>query len=461
MMKYLVKRALSCAFAVCMAFAFASCAAKGGTKYEGMGTAGDYEAGAPDAADREEAGAPDSADGEDDPQGQPLPQAGQLTAGEWNDNKNYEFFKSLFDKEIIPQQSDENGNVPDVLIYKENIFTPYAQDEVWGKDEDAVTRYETWGMRPLNRVEVTVKSSDGEPAAGVPVCLTTACEGIFLGKSDANGKAYLFPDDYLYKNMRGVEAGFSPLEMCSGIQREDGGYEVTLNTESRAFTQLDLCFMIDTTGSMGDELGYLQAEVGDVISRVQTELPNADIRLGLVFYRDFGDEYVVKSFDFTSDISAQQTVLKKQRAAGGGDYPEAVHEALAETLGLSWREDARKILVPVLDAPPHDFKTERGTKRDIRGEYGTLVYQAAEKGIAAVPVAASGVDVPTQYVLRSTALITGGTYVFLTDDSGIGNGHDKPVVGEFVVEYLNSCLCASSANCTTARSALRCPMRRT
>lgn len=60
-------------------------------------------------------------------------------------------------------------------------------------------------------------------------------------------------------------------------------------------------------------------------------------------------------------------------------------------------------------------------KRDIRGEYGTLVYQAAEKGIAAVPVAASGVDVPTQYVLRSTALITGGTYVFLTDDSGIGN----------------------------------------
>lgn len=53
---------------------------------------------------------------------------------------------------------------------------------------------------------------------------------------------------------------------------------------------------------------------------------------------------------------------------------------------------------------------------------------------------ASGVDVPTQYVLRSTALITGGTYVFLTDDSGIGNGHDKPVVGEFVVEYLNSCL---------------------
>ena len=432
-MKGLVRRMLPCAFAVlCMAFAFASCGASGDAKYGGAAgdMAGDYETGAPDSAGEEEG-----------TQERPLPQAGQLTAGEWNDNKNYEFFKSLFDKEIIAPQPDESGNVPDVLIYKENIFTPYAQDEVGGKDENAVVHHETWGMSPLRRVEVKVKGADGNPAAGASVALVAKGEasvGAYCAaKTDANGKAYLFPS--LSVEEYDVIAGYGE-DLTARAQADENGYTVTLTEESRAFTQLDLCFMIDTTGSMGDELGYLQAEVGDVISRVQTELPNADIRLGLVFYRDFGDEYVVKSFDFTSDISAQQTVLKKQKAAGGGDYPEAVHEALAETLGLSWREDARKILVPVLDAPPHDSTTEQGTKRDIRGEYGTLVYQAAEKGIAAVPVAASGVDVPTQYVLRSTALITGGTYVFLTDDSGIGNGHDKPVVGEFVVEYLNSCL---------------------
>lgn len=418
-MKGIIKRALPCAFAVCMAFVFASCAAADGVKNNG-GMLG-VETDVPDAGD--------AAGGEDGVQEQPLPGAGQLTAGEWNDNKNYEFFKALFDRKIIAPQPVENGNVPDILTYADNIFTPYAQDESW-----------SWGMSPLNRVEVTVKGSDGKPAAGVPVCLMTESEEISLGKSDANGKAYLFPDNELYRNMRGVKAGFSSSEMCRGTELESGGYEVTLTTESRAFTQLDLCFMIDTTGSMGDELSYLQAEVGDVISRVQTELPNADVRLGLVFYRDQGDEYVVKSFDFTSDIKAQQAVLKKQSASGGGDYPEAVHEALAEALGMSWRENARKILIPVLDAPPHESKTEQGRKIDIRREYGALVYQASETGIAVVPVAASGVNVTTQYVLRSTALLTGGTYVFLTDDSGIGNAHEEPAVGDFTVEYLNSCL---------------------
>ena len=79
-MKGLVRRMLPCAFAVlCMAFAFASCGASGDAKYGGAAgdMAGDYETGAPDSAGEEEG-----------TQERPLPQAGQLTAGEWNDNKN-------------------------------------------------------------------------------------------------------------------------------------------------------------------------------------------------------------------------------------------------------------------------------------------------------------------------------------------------------------------------------------
>ena len=187
-MKGLVRRMLPCAFAVCMAFAFASCGASGDAKYGGVtgDMAGDYETGTPDSAGEEEG-----------TQERPLPQAGQLTAGEWNDNKNYEFFKSLFDKEIVAPQPDESGNVPDVLIYKENIFTPYAQDEVWGKDENAVVHHETWGMSPLRRVEVKVKGADGNPAAGASVALVakgeTSASAYCATKTDANGKAYLFP----------------------------------------------------------------------------------------------------------------------------------------------------------------------------------------------------------------------------------------------------------------------------
>ena len=62
---------------------------------------------------------------------------------------------------------------------------------------------------------------------------------------------------------------------------------------------------------------------------------------------------------------------------------------------------------------------------------------AAQKGIRIVPVAASGVDKSCEFLLRSMAFMTGGTYAFLTDDSGIGYGHTEPTVGSYEVEKLN------------------------
>ena len=66
-----------------------------------------------------------------------------------------------------------------------------------------------------------------------------------------------------------------------------------------------------------------------------------------------------------------------------------------------------------------------------------LIRNAAVKGIRIVPVACSGTDKATEFIMRSMALATNGTYLFLTDDSGIGNGHIKPTTDEFKVELLN------------------------
>ena len=176
--------------------------------------------------------------------------------------------------------------------------------------------------------------------------------------SGADGKAYLFPKTDAAEYA--VFAGYGD-ERTAAVRTDEGSCFVTLE-ETRAWSGLDLCFMIDTTGSMGDELRYLQSEVADVIERVTTELSETDIALAFVFYRDEGDEYKVKSSDFTSDIAAQQRVLASESASGGGDTPEAVHEALQEVLGLSWREGTRKILIPVLDAPPHDVP-EKGHQK--------------------------------------------------------------------------------------------------
>lgn len=47
----------------------------------------------------------------------------------------------------------------------------------------------------------------------------------------------------------------------------------------------------------------------------------------------------------------------------------------------------------------------------------------AKNGIKIIPVAASGVDKDTEFMLRFFEVATGGTYVFITNDSGIGNDH--------------------------------------
>ena len=66
------------------------------------------------------------------------------------------------------------------------------------------------------------------------------------------------------------------------------------------------------------------------------------------------------------------------------------------------------------------------------------VRSAAERGIRLVPVVASNADRTTELFGRALAICTGGTYVFLTDDSGVGNSHLEPIVGDYTVESLHN-----------------------
>lgn len=91
---------------------------------------------------------------------------------------------------------------------------------------------------------------------------------------------------------------------------------------------LDLMFVIDATGSMGDEMEYLKVELDDVIQRVGVADQQLSIRLSSNYYRDVEDTYVVRSFPFSTDIPLVFEQLGNQKASGGGDYPEAVEQAL-------------------------------------------------------------------------------------------------------------------------------------
>lgn len=66
--------------------------------------------------------------------------------------------------------------------------------------------------------------------------------------------------------------------------------------------------------------------------------------------------YITKVFNFTSDVTEIKGALKSLYASGGGDGPEAVTAALADTLNLPWRQQATKMCVLIADCPPHGIQ---------------------------------------------------------------------------------------------------------
>lgn len=323
---------------------------------------------------------------------QPEPAAGLLTGGEWRDNDHWADWNALYSS-----QSDWNQ---------------YKSD---------------WRINYEMRIAVTV-TSGGKPVEGAKVSCPNA---ISCAVTDNKGKAYLF-----YTAINGqtekITAEYKGIsESVDGVF-DNASVEIELdNVNANTQKKLDFMIMCDTTGSMYDELSFLKEELQDIINNVSKDNANLPVRLSVNFYRDEGDEYIVREYPFTTNIAAACAEIAKQSADGGGDTPEAVHTALESAINShDWDEDSVKILFLVLDAPPH-------SEVQIVDNVNSLIKQAAEMGIRIIPIASSGIDKSTEYLLRTMAFTTGGTYTFLTDDSGIGGSHIEPTVGAYNVEKLN------------------------
>ena len=215
--------------------------------------------------------------------------------------------------------------------------------------------------------------------------------------------------------------------------------ELTIELDSNAdkMNVIELMFLVDVTGSMGDELSYLKSEIVDVVNKIAAGYEQVQIKLAFLFYRDREDVENLTYYDFedvtTSDgMLKQQAAIKSQYASGGGDKPEYVDEALELAVSKDWSEYVTtKMIFHLLDAPPHSTDSDKTRFRE-----ATL--KAAELGIRYCPILCSGADVLTEYLTRQAALHTGGTFVFVTDDSGIGNSHHDPDLPNVTVEALNS-----------------------
>ena len=212
---------------------------------------------------------------------------------------------------------------------------------------------------------------------------------------------------------------------------------------------LDLGFLVDATGSMGDEMSFLQSELKDIVRRVRSVEPDLDIRLSVVFYRDRGDAFITKALPFTRSADDAVSFISSTTADGGGDYPEDMNSGLEAMMRQHWSRDAvPQMLFLLADAPPQQYAGQDYT-------YHEAIQDAAANGIAIYPVAASGVDKPTEFLFRAMAVMTGGKYVFLTDDSGVGDSHEEPDITGYKVEKLNDLMVREIRSYVTAHTVTR------
>ncbi len=302
---------------------------------------------------------------------------------------------------------DDNATWADYLAYREE----FASFGIAVHDVDVSDR----------RI-VTVVDRDGIPVRGAVLSFTADRADMtpIVRTTFADGRTVFFPSAHLAASAGDWTATvmFGDVSGTVHIGSDDAihDYQVTLDVSATTATvPLDVMFLLDATGSMGDEIDRLKTSIAQVSERVKALESHPDVRFGMTVYRDRGDVFVTRSFDLTADISAFATALDLVEAGGGGDTPESLNAGLHDVVNVpSWRPAAAgavRLVFLVADAAPHlDYQDDT--------DYAVEMQAAAEAGIKVFPIASSGLDDQGEYIFRQIAQHTMGRFVFLTYGAG-------------------------------------------
>ncbi len=175
--------------------------------------------------------------------------------------------------------------------------------------------------------------------------------------------------------------------------------------------RIDVVFAVDTTGSMGGLIDSAKRAVWSIATHIREVDTQADLHVGLVAYRDIGDDYVTKDFALSGDMDAVFASLSSFRAAGGGDNPEDVAAGLYDAIHkMAWRDGAKKLVFLVGDAPPAD-----------RGDVPRYSVLAAEAGTSQIVLNTirCGHDDATELAWREIAELGHGEFSTIDEDGGV------------------------------------------
>ena len=297
---------------------------------------------------------------------------------------------------------------------------------------------------------ITVLDRDGNPVPNAIVAVSDNGKNLAEYLTYADGRTLIFPEALQNRPASGAGGWWENGQLDISVERDGFTSETSIvpqegenHTHSHTVTldgkmtygmsvPLDVLFLLDSTGSMADEIKQIKTTLASIAKRVSNLPANPDLRFGMVSYRDRDDTYITRLHDFDGNVERFQKTIRGVRASGGNDYPESLNQALHEAVNdASWRKNAIRLIFLIADAPPHlDYPQDE--------DYAVEMARAREKGIKIFSVASSGLDEQGEYIFRQIAQQTMGNFLFILYRDGPQGKLDTPhSVEQFTVNNLD------------------------
>ena len=279
-----------------------------------------------------------------------------------------------------------------------------------------------------NRMTLRILDKNGKPVMNAAVEIFTAENKgkgrlrLESGVSASDGTFRFYPQELVKKtvdaNTKDAKLDFVWVVVTYEGQRVEklvdaNGLRVQeiLLQSSRIIKQqlpLDVLFVMDTTGSMGEEINRLKATIQIINDNAASLNPKPLVRFGMVLYKDKGDEYVTKVIQLTANLDAFEKELSKVNASGGGDRPEDLESALDDTINkINWNKDGIRLAFIVTDADAH---LDYGRTYN----YINAASDAKNLGIKLYSIGTGGLPLEGEYLLRQVSQLSNARYIFLT-----------------------------------------------
>lgn len=238
--------------------------------------------------------------------------------------------------------------------------------------------------------------------------------------------------------------------VVNALQTVDTSVQRVLRTETDS--GLDLCFVVDTTGSMEDDIDNAKENMATILEHLAEKTEN--YRVALIDYRDYADrsgasqDYPCRvQLGFTGENEAITAAIHALDLGNGGDSEETVYSALMAAVELDWRADAKKVIIILGDAAPLDPEPVTGYTYDdvllaLFNADINIDYEESDERVvdnldtSLINVFSIGTDASSDAAdfFEDIATSTGGSYVGVEDASQVSDAIVESIEQIEVVE---------------------------